>query len=131
MRFTFLSISTRLLGAAILTLGVTQAIAAGAGGDDTAQARYRQEMALCNSGQSNQDIQTCRREAGSARQEARRGGLSGAGVGLEQNALLRCAAHEGIDRRACEARMRGEGTSSGSVGGGGILRETVIVVPGS
>jgi len=131
MAFTFHSISTRLLGTAVLALGVTQAFAAGASGDDTPQARYRQEMALCSSGQSNQDVQTCRREAGSALQEARRGGLTGAGVGLEQNALQRCAAHEGIDRRACEARMRGEGTTSGSVGGGGILRETVIVVPGS
>ncbi len=131
MRFTHFKISTRLLGATVLALGVGQAVAAGASANQAAQTLYRQEMALCNSGQTNQDLRTCRREAGSALQEARRGGLSGAGVGLEQNALLRCAAHEGIDRRACEARMRGEGTSSGSVGGGGILRETVIVVPGS
>lgn len=131
MLFHHFSVSTRLVGAALLALGANQAFAAGASANDAAHARYRQEMALCNSGQSNQDVQTCRREAGAALQEARRGGLSGAGVGLQQNALQRCAAHEGIDRRACEARMRGEGTSSGSVDGGGILREIVIVVPGS
>ncbi len=131
MPFHQFSVSTRLVGAVLLALGASQAIAAGASASDAAHARYRQEMALCNSGQSNQDVQTCRREAGAALQEARQGGLAVTGIDLQQNALLRCAAHQGIDRRACEARMRGEGTSSGSVGGGGILHETVIVVPGS
>ena len=30
---------------------------------------------------------------------------------------------------ACESRMRGEGRMEGSVHGGGILRESVMVVP--
>ena len=37
---------------------------------------------------------------------------------------------KGDDREACEARVRGEGTSTGSVQSGGILREVVRpVVP--
>jgi hypothetical protein len=36
-----------------------------------------------------------------------------------------------VDRSACEARMHGEGSVEGSVGGGGVLREKTVVVPGS
>ncbi len=96
-----------------------------------AQARYRQDMAVCNSGQSNQDFKTCRLEARNALAQSRRGALNTAPQVLAPNALQRCNAHEGEARSACEARMRGEGTTtSGSVRGGGILRETVTVVPG-
>ena len=96
-----------------------------------AQQRYRQDMAQCNSGQSSQDRRTCQLEARNALAEARRGALSVTGADLQGNAQLRCAAHQGGDRTACEARMRGEGTVDGSVDGGGILRKSVIVVPGS
>lgn len=95
-----------------------------------AQARYRQEMAFCNSGRSNQDIATCRREARSALVEARRGGLKEAPADqYQQNALERCKAHQGDERAACEARMRDEGSIEGSVADGGILRKSEIVVP--
>ncbi len=96
-----------------------------------AQQRFRQDMAHCNSGQSSQDQRTCQLEARNALAEARRGALSGTGADLQGNAQLRCAAHQGSDRTACEARMRGEGTVEGSVDSGGVLRKRVIVVPGS
>ena len=132
MQSTLLSLSARFLGAALLVFGATQASAAGAVGQDTAKARYRQDMALCNSGQSNQAIATCRREAGSELQEARRGRLATPDGSYDSNAQQRCAVHQGLDRTACEARVRGEGTTTdGSVGGGGILRQTITVVPGS
>lgn len=118
------------LAAAALALCSVQAFAAG-GATDEAQLRYRQDMARCNNGQSNQDPATCRTEARHALAEARRGGLSSPGADLQGNAQLRCAAHQGIDRSACEARISGEGTVDGSVSGGGILRQSVIVVPGS
>ena len=38
-----------------------------------AQSRYRQDMAVCNSGQSQQSVETCRIEARNALAEARRG----------------------------------------------------------
>lgn len=134
MPLPFFSTSTRLLGTILLVLGMGQAVAAGPSSQElaAAQARYRQDMALCQSGQSNQPRQACQTEARNALQAARRGTLSGDDGAAERNAMLRCAAHQGIDRQACEARMRGEGTTTeGSVGGGGILRQTVTVVPGS
>jgi hypothetical protein len=42
-----------------------------------------------------------------------------------RNALRRCAGLPADDRSDCEARMRGGGTTSGSVDGGGIYRELV------
>lgn len=125
--------SSTLCGAVVAaTLAVCsiQASAAGSATDE-AQLRYRQDMAQCNSVKSNQDPSTCRLEARNALGEARRGALAVPGADLQGNAQLRCAAHNGSDRSACEARMRGEGTVEGSVAGGGVLREKVIVVPGS
>ena len=122
------SLQTLSLAAAALLLCATQASAASASAE--AQARYRQDMAMCASGQSNQDRTTCQIEARSALAEARRGGLTAApDTTYTVNARQRCAAHTGIDKDACDARMRGEGRVAGSVGAGGILRETVTVVP--
>jgi hypothetical protein len=94
-----------------------------------AQARYRQDMTACNSGQSHQDLATCRREAGNALAEARRGQLNDAPGQYQQNALRRCQVHEGEDRLACEARMGAEGSTEGSAATGGILRQGVTVTP--
>lgn len=130
MRPVHKAVPAFILAAAGLFLCTSQAFAAGTG--VAAEARYKQDMAVCNSGQSNQDVKTCRLEARNALAQALRGALTTAPEALAPNARLRCNAHEGEARVACEARMRGEGTtSSGSVGGGGILRETVTVVPGN
>lgn len=94
-----------------------------------AQARYRQDIAACNSGQSNQDPATCRLEARNALAAAKRGDLNDDRAAYEQNARQRCAAHQGTDRSDCEARMRGEGKTEGNAASGGILRESVTVVP--
>ena len=118
-----------------LLLCVSQSFAAGKDATTRAtaeaQARYRQDIAACDSGQSTQDLNACRLEARNVLAQSRRGTQASAPGELASNARLRCKAHEGDARSACEARIRGEGTtSSGSVGGGGILRETVTVVPG-
>ena len=94
-----------------------------------AQARYRQDMALCKSGQYNQDPATCREEAQHALAAARRGALDDVPGQYEKNAIQRCDALKGDDRSDCLARMRGEGSAEGSVAGGGILRQIVTVVP--
>lgn len=116
--------------AALLALGSTPYVLA-ASPSSEAQLRYRQDMAQCNSGNSSQAPETCRREARNAREEARKGALSVPGADLQGNAMQRCMVHQGVDRSACEARMRGEGSVEGSVGGGGVLREKTVVVPGS
>ena len=94
-----------------------------------AQARYRQDMAACNSGQSQQDPAACRHEAGSALAEARLGRLNNAPGRYRQNALRRCEVHQGDDRLACEARMGANGTAEGSAASGGMLREGVTIAP--
>ena len=96
-----------------------------------ALARYQVERSACLNGQSNQDRPTCLREANAAFAEAKRGGLDDGPVDYHANALKRCEPLRGDDRQACIARMNGEGTTSGSVAGGGIYRELVTRKVGS
>jgi len=118
------------LAFAVILMSVTGAMAATPSAVTEAQARYRQDMAVCNSGQSNQDPATCRREAGSALAEAKRGALNDAPGEYQLNALQRCSVHKvAEDRLACEARINGQGSTEGSVAAGGVLRESVTVTP--
>jgi hypothetical protein len=48
---------------------------------------------------------------------------------FEKNQLKRCRVFKGDDREACEARVRGDGSSTGSVQSGGVLREVTRPVP--
>lgn len=118
-----------VLAAAATLLGATAALAATADAPNDAQARYRQDMAVCNSGRSNQDLATCRLEAKNALAAARRGGLKAAPDQYQQNALRRCDAHQGDDRIACEARILGEGDVKSDVEAGGVLRKSIMVTP--
>jgi hypothetical protein len=118
------------LAFAVTLVSASGAMAATPSAAAEAQTRYRQDMAVCNSGQSNQDVATCRREAGSALVEARKGALNDAPGEYQLNALQRCSVHkEAEDRLACEARMSGQGTTEGSAAAGGMLRESVTVTP--
>ena len=87
---------------------------------------YQTERAMCNSGQSNQDRATCLREAGAAQAESKKGRLSGDQNAYRQNALIRCNALPADDREACQRRISGEGTTNGSIGTGGVIRELVV-----
>ncbi|MDO8278802.1 MAG: hypothetical protein Q8K31_06170 [Burkholderiaceae bacterium] len=117
--------STFLCGA--LNAGLAQA--ADKTRADSAQTRYRQQVAYCNSGQSQQDKATCLREAGAALQDDRRGRLADSPTTLyRQNALARCDAQPLMDREACVARMQEPGAAQGSVKAGGLIRETVTPV---
>lgn len=116
------------LCAAGALLGATQAGAAGPGAMSEAQATYQAERALCMSGQSHQDRATCLKEAGAAYQEARGGRLGNGDGQFERNRLMRCTAQAPQDRLACERNANGEGVTSGSVNGGGIIREITTTV---
>lgn len=94
-----------------------------------AQARYQHDMAVCNSGQSNQSVATCRREAGAALVEAKRGTVHSNPTQYQSNALQRCAAHQGDDRVACEARIIGQGNVTTGTEAGGLLRKSITVTP--
>jgi hypothetical protein len=103
------------------------ALAAGGAGVPDAKKRYEQERAACLSGVSRQERTACLREAAAAYAQARRGALDdgAAAAQYQRNALQRCERLPDEDRRACIARMQGQGTTSGSVEGGGIYRELV------
>lgn len=86
-------------------------------------------MDICNSGQSNQSVATCRREAGSALAEAKHGAVHIDPAQYQKNALQRCAVHQGDDRVACEARIISQGDVATGIEAGGLLRESITVTP--
>ncbi|RYF31486.1 MAG: hypothetical protein EOO26_13195 [Comamonadaceae bacterium] len=94
--------------------------------------RMQAERATCDGVQ--QDKAACLREAGAAKQAAGKGDLRTDGrAGNNANASARCDLQPAADRADCEARLRGAPgsttTTSGSVMGGGVIRETVTPVP--
>ncbi|WP_018903582.1 hypothetical protein ABL841_03425 [Variovorax paradoxus] len=113
-----------LAASGLLFSGASQAQAPGTA------ARAQQERATCDGVQ--QDRAACLREAGAARQEAGRNGLTSANPsGYDANAMARCREQPAADRADCEARLQGGARTSteGSVMGGGVIRETVTPLP--
>ena len=117
----------RLTALALCSAGVMAgAHAQTARNTDDAATRYRMEREACMYGQTHQDRATCLKEAGAAQGEARAGRLDDrAAASYRQNAVERCRVLPTSDRDACVARIDGTGRVSGSVEGGGILREYV------
>lgn len=89
---------------------------------------YRSDVQACHAGTSGQDLETCLKEARHARAARLRGDLDTDLDALQANSVRRCNVFEGEMRAACLARMAGRGSTSGSVAGGGILREVETVV---
>lgn len=85
------------------------------------------ERAACMSGRTQQDQATCLQEANNAAADKKKGELTTQGP-VAVNALTRCEPLAGQDRAACEARILGYGSTSGSVAGGGVIREVETVV---
>lgn len=115
--------------------------------DDAAAAKpvYQKERADCDTGRTtNQDRATCLKEAGAAQVERKRNTLDNAGS-ARQNAIDRCKTLPAKDQTDCLARIEGPKqpgqttTSSGSVAGGGVIKETrtvtvgepVVIIPAS
>jgi hypothetical protein len=117
-----------LTGGVTLCVAANLANAAGASSKDI-DATYRSERASCMDGSSNEDRATCLKEAGAARDEARRGQLTDDRASERQNAVARCNGLPESDRIDCVRRVQGDGTVSGSAAAGGIFRETVTTVP--
>lgn len=135
--FTILPMSTnfrpqrvvRSAALAVLALACCAATAAGRSSDPDARSRYQSEKAACLNGQSHQDRATCLKEAGAALAESRIRKPTPEQANYEQHALIRCNALPADDRAACQRRIQGEGSSSGSVEGGGLIRTIVTPVP--
>jgi hypothetical protein len=109
-----------------LSVSFSAAAAGAASGASDANASYQADRTVCNSGQSNQDRATCLKEAGAARQESKMGHLNNDSAAQKENASIRCNALPADDRDACQRRMNGEGTTTGSAPEGGIARELVV-----
>jgi len=94
--------------------------------------QYSSEVRACMSGRTAADQATCLQEARNAEADRKRGQLADPQATFRANARARCDALGGEDKAACEARMMGYGAVSGSVAGGGVLRqvETVVMPPG-
>jgi hypothetical protein len=92
-------------------------------------AQFATDIAACKSRNSQQERAACMDEARSVAAESRRGVLGDGMAPDSANLTKRCLSLPDKDRTACMARMKGEGTVSGSVAAGGILRELVTVEP--
>ncbi len=115
------------LCAAALLLCAAPALAADRAKPSDAQSTYTRDRAECMK-KNGEDRATCLREAGAAVQESKRGGLTNEQAQLEKNRLARCDNQPAKDRDECIRRMN-EGTTSGSVKEGAVVRELRTVVP--
>lgn len=113
--------------ATLLAVGAATAQVAGTTGID-ASGSYQQEVQACLTGRTQQDRETCLTEARNAQADKKRGVLDNAGAQFRSNAAARCEVLAGEDKAACQARVMGYGSTSGTVAGGGILREVETVV---
>jgi hypothetical protein len=113
-------------------VSASAAVAAESGRTSDIHTRYLQDRTQCMQITSTEARKTCLREAGAAQTEARRGALNEPQENYEKNRLARCSYYtDPKERGYCERRMRGEGTVSGSVEEGAILRSLVVTVPAS
>jgi hypothetical protein len=87
---------------------------------------YQSELKACHSGQTQQDLATCLKEARNAQAEKQRGRLEDYAL----NGAARCDYHKlSDDRAACRSRMLGAtGDIEGRVSGGVLLRESETVI---
>ena len=110
----------------------TAQVASGTTGID-ASGSYQQEVQACMTGKTQQDQATCLTEARNAQADKKRGVLETGTTGQDANAAARCDVLAGEEKAACQARAMGYGTTSGSVSGGGVLRqvETVVLPAGA
>ena len=132
--------SSRLnrLGKGVSYLGLTALLAMGAATaqvaplDTTgldASGNAKSELAACNSGKTQQDRAACQREVRNANAEKRAGKL-GNGTDYTANAMRRCDVFkDSEDVAACRARIEAQARIDGSVAGGGVIRQSEIVVP--
>jgi len=121
--------SMRILGLSAMAWACAPAMAQGDKATADAAARYARERAACFDNASAQDLGSCLRDAAAAQAQRRKGVPPEDAAAFERNALQRCEALPSDDRKACVARMQGQGTTTGSVAGGGILRELVTTEP--
>jgi hypothetical protein len=103
-------------------LGTSPAFAAGPA---SAKAQLQRDRLACSRVHAEDAHQNCLSEASTAFASTQPTAADEDAASLARNALRRCARLPEPDRRDCQARMQGLGTTSGSVAEGGIYRELV------
>jgi hypothetical protein len=113
--------------------GAAPVLAADKTSSAASEAQYQRDAAVCLSKGYKGARNECLSDASTARAGREPVTIDPDPGRYARNALQRCEALQGDDRSDCVARMQGQGTSSGSVAGGGIYRELVtrevVVVP--
>ena len=115
------------VAALLAVTAATAQVASGTTGID-ASGNFKQEVNVCIDGMSHQDQPTCLREARNAQSDKKRGVLDNAGAQFDANAATRCNVLTGEEQAACQARVQGFGSTTGSVAAGGVLREVETVI---
>ena len=114
-----------LLGLAA-ALGASPALAAGKPSPAAvSEAQYQRDAAVCLSRDYKGARNECLSDASTARAGREPVTIDPDPGRYARNALQRCEALKDADRSDCVARIQGQGTTSGSVAGGGIYRELV------
>lgn len=93
------------------------------------QSTYEEDRAACMRSDSQHERSSCLREAAAVRAQGKSRAPGETPEARMQNALKRCAGLPPDNQATCERMVRGEGTVSGSVEGGGVIRELVTPVP--
>jgi hypothetical protein len=121
-RFTLASVAAPALTAVLLATTSAGAWAQSPASD--ARARYEQERQACQTRNTQDSLATCLRDATNSYDAARKGQLSDPGPIAIANATQRCQAFQNAQERSeCVRRIENE-PASGSVPGGGVLRES-------
>ncbi|MFW2355788.1 hypothetical protein [Hydrogenophaga sp.] len=96
-----------------------------------AQTTYEQDRAACLRSDSQHERKSCLREAAAVRTQSktRTPMMNSSPESRLQNAMKRCTELPPENKAICERMVRGEGSVSGSVEGGGLIRELVTPVP--
>ena len=123
--FHTLQVLRRGVGMGLVVLVFGQAFPAAAQDRSERLRRFEADRQACLSGKSSQVLDACIKEAKAALAERPGSTPTVSPEQLQRNSMARCDALTGEERTACVARMRGEGTISGSVPGGGVMRELI------
>lgn len=122
------TLTARLCLLTAMALGPTVQAAGRKAAPPPPVAASETDRLACQQGPSGTDLDACMKELRAVR-AARLHGELATPTDFVANRSRRCDALRGDDHSDCLARMRGEGTVSGSVEGGGLLRELVTEVP--
>ena len=93
-------------------------------------AQYQRDRLVCSRIRDQDERNNCLSEASTAFASTQPTPANDDPGRYARNALLRCEALREPDAGDCRARIKGQGTTSGSVAAGGIYRELVTVEVG-